>query len=55
YQESIATMHRPLEEPAKSGIKVLGADGRTCHIYPRIASFLADYPEQCNIPGVNYG
>ncbi|KAF8252857.1 hypothetical protein K440DRAFT_506164, partial [Wilcoxina mikolae CBS 423.85] len=55
YQESLATMLRPLEEPAKSGIKVLCADGRTRHAYPWIASFLADYPEQCNITGVKYG
>ncbi|KAF8247411.1 hypothetical protein K440DRAFT_551111 [Wilcoxina mikolae CBS 423.85] len=55
YQESMATMLRPLEEPAKSGIKVLYADGRTRHAYPRIASFLADYPEQCNMTGVKYG
>ncbi|KAF8252148.1 hypothetical protein K440DRAFT_537092 [Wilcoxina mikolae CBS 423.85] len=55
YQESMATMLHPLEEPAKSGIKVLCADGRTRHAYPRIASFLADYPEQCNITWVKYG
>ncbi|KAF8247214.1 hypothetical protein K440DRAFT_551549, partial [Wilcoxina mikolae CBS 423.85] len=54
-QESIVTMLRPLEEPAKSGIKVLCADSRTRHAYPRIASFLADYPEQCNITGIKYG
>ncbi|KAF8252136.1 hypothetical protein K440DRAFT_537046 [Wilcoxina mikolae CBS 423.85] len=48
-------MLRPLEEPVKSGIKVLCADGRTRHAYPRIASFLADYPEQYNITGVKYG
>ncbi|KAF8241260.1 hypothetical protein K440DRAFT_573940 [Wilcoxina mikolae CBS 423.85] len=55
YQESMATILRPLEEPAKSGIKVLCTDGRTHHAYRRIASFLADYPEQCNITGVKYG
>ncbi|KAF8253253.1 hypothetical protein K440DRAFT_508232, partial [Wilcoxina mikolae CBS 423.85] len=55
YQESMATMLRPLEEPAKGGIKVLCADGRTRHAYPQIASFLADYPEQCNMTGVKYG
>ncbi|KAF8241545.1 hypothetical protein K440DRAFT_569731, partial [Wilcoxina mikolae CBS 423.85] len=54
YQESMATMLRPLEEPAKSGIKVLYADGRTHHASPRIALFLADYPEQCNITSVKY-
>ncbi|KAF8248252.1 hypothetical protein K440DRAFT_549019, partial [Wilcoxina mikolae CBS 423.85] len=55
YPESMATMLRPLEKPAKSGIKVLCADGRTRHSYLRIASFLADYPEQCNITGIKYG
>ncbi|KAF8242961.1 hypothetical protein K440DRAFT_512979, partial [Wilcoxina mikolae CBS 423.85] len=45
----------PLEEPAKSGIKVRCADGRTHLAYPQIASFVADYPEQCNITGVKYG
>ncbi|KAF8241198.1 hypothetical protein K440DRAFT_574895, partial [Wilcoxina mikolae CBS 423.85] len=29
YQESMATMLRPLEEPGKSAIQVLCADGRT--------------------------
>ncbi|KAF8243947.1 hypothetical protein K440DRAFT_647117 [Wilcoxina mikolae CBS 423.85] len=55
YQESMATMLRPLEESVKSGIKVLCADCHTHHAYPRIASFLADYPEQCNLTGVKYG
>ncbi|KAF8241532.1 hypothetical protein K440DRAFT_507599, partial [Wilcoxina mikolae CBS 423.85] len=55
YQESMATILRPLEEPAKSGIKVVCAAGRTRHTYSRIASFLADYPEQCNITWVKYG
>ncbi|KAF8244994.1 hypothetical protein K440DRAFT_509457, partial [Wilcoxina mikolae CBS 423.85] len=55
YQEYMATMLRPLEEGAKSGIKVLCADGGTRHAYPQIASFLADYPEQCKITGVKYG
>ncbi|KAF8242189.1 hypothetical protein K440DRAFT_648408 [Wilcoxina mikolae CBS 423.85] len=55
YQESMAIKLRPLEEPVQSGIKVVCADGRTHHAYPWIASFLADYPEQCNITGIKYG
>ncbi|KAF8244004.1 hypothetical protein K440DRAFT_510771, partial [Wilcoxina mikolae CBS 423.85] len=51
----MATMLRPLEDPPKSGIKVLCSDGRTRHAYAWIASFLANYPEQCNITGVKYG
>ncbi|KAF8244542.1 hypothetical protein K440DRAFT_558596, partial [Wilcoxina mikolae CBS 423.85] len=55
YQESMATMLCPLEETAKSGIKVLCADGRTRHVYSRIVSFFTDYSEQCNITGTKYG
>ncbi|KAF8247294.1 hypothetical protein K440DRAFT_650558 [Wilcoxina mikolae CBS 423.85] len=55
YQEYMATILCPLEEPAKSGIKVLCADGSTRYVYTRIALFLADYPEQCNITGIKYG
>ncbi|KAF8252846.1 hypothetical protein K440DRAFT_503906, partial [Wilcoxina mikolae CBS 423.85] len=49
YQESMATMLRPLDEPAKSGIKVLCRDGRAHHTYLQITSFFAEYPEQCKI------
>ena len=55
YHESIATILGALEEPAKNGLAVLCADGRTRHAFPRIASFLADYPEQCTITMVNNG
>ncbi|KAF8254212.1 hypothetical protein K440DRAFT_531477, partial [Wilcoxina mikolae CBS 423.85] len=55
YQESMTAILRPLEELAKSGIKVLYTDSHTRHTYLQIASFLADYPEQCNITGVKYG
>ncbi|KAF8248421.1 hypothetical protein K440DRAFT_548224, partial [Wilcoxina mikolae CBS 423.85] len=54
YQESMATMLCPLEELAKSGMKVLCADSCTHHTYPRIASLLADYQEQYNITGDKY-
>ncbi|KAF8241404.1 hypothetical protein K440DRAFT_516453, partial [Wilcoxina mikolae CBS 423.85] len=55
YPESMATILCPLEEQAKSGIKVLCADIDTRNTYSRTASFLADYPEQCNTTGIKYG
>ena len=55
YHESIAAILRALEEPANSGLTGLCADGRTHHAIPRIASFLADYPEQCTITMVKNG
>ncbi|KAF8251311.1 hypothetical protein K440DRAFT_539484 [Wilcoxina mikolae CBS 423.85] len=38
YQESMAAILRPYEEPVKSGIKVLCTDSLSCHTYLRIAS-----------------
>jgi len=40
---------------AKCGLAVLCADGRTRQAFPRIASFLADYPVQCTITMVRSG
>jgi hypothetical protein len=39
YLQSNATMLRALEEPGKSGIAGLRADGRTRHAFPQIESF----------------
>jgi hypothetical protein len=55
YHESIATILRSLEVLAKSGIAVQCADGRTRHAFPPIASYLADYPEQCTMTMVING
>jgi hypothetical protein len=55
YHESIATILIALEEPAKRGIAVQHADGCTCHAFPRITSFLADYKEQCTRTMVKNG
>ena len=45
YHESIATILRAPEQPAKCGLAVLCADSCTRHAFPQIVSFLADYPE----------
>ena len=49
YHESTAKILGALEEPAKRELAVVCADGHTCHAFPQIASFLADYPEQCTL------
>jgi len=55
YHESVATILRALEKLANRGIAVQCADGRTRHAFPWIASFCADYPEQCTIFIVKHG
>jgi len=49
YNESIARVLGAPQKLEKRGIVVLCADGRTGYTFPQIASFLADFPEQCTI------
>jgi len=49
YSKSIPTILCTLEGPTMSGWAVLSAYSRTCHIFPWVTSFLANYPQQCTI------
>jgi len=55
YHESNAMIMRALEGPVMSRIAVQCADSRTCHTFPWIAWFLADYPAQCTITMLKNG
>ncbi|KAI0276820.1 hypothetical protein BC826DRAFT_876678, partial [Russula brevipes] len=44
------SMHRilqPMEESGRRGIDVVCGDGVVRSVYPILASYIADYPEQC--------
>lgn len=55
YHTALREILRPLEAPARDGIEMRCADGRTRVVFPRIGSFLADYPEQCLLTLVKQG
>ncbi|KAG8700746.1 hypothetical protein FRC09_005778 [Ceratobasidium sp. 395] len=46
------TIMEPLEEAGRQGVKMWCADGRLCRVYPLLAAFVGDYPEQCDMAGV---
>ncbi|KAJ3776201.1 hypothetical protein FB446DRAFT_629886, partial [Lentinula raphanica] len=58
FHRSMAIVLGPLKaagNPKGAGILMIGGDGAVRRVYPVLACYIADYPEQCLVTCTKYG
>ncbi|KAF8880698.1 hypothetical protein CPB84DRAFT_1817310 [Gymnopilus junonius] len=55
FHEAIRIVLEPLKKAGKEGIRMRCSNGDICHVYPILACYVADYPEQCLVTCTKYG
>ncbi|KAJ7201715.1 hypothetical protein GGX14DRAFT_371195, partial [Mycena pura] len=55
FHASMRVILQPLIAAGNDGIDVEGGDGQVRRVYPILASYVADYPEQCLVGCSKYG
>ncbi|KAF5377714.1 hypothetical protein D9757_009398 [Collybiopsis confluens] len=58
FHISMALVLDPLKaagDPKGSGVEMVGGDGTVRQVYPLLAAYVADYPEQCLVTCTKYG
>lgn len=55
FHESMRLIMAPLKDLGESGIEMTSGDGLVRKVHPVLASYVADYPEQCLVTCSKYG
>jgi hypothetical protein len=55
FHDSMRVVLEPLKEAGKDGMEVVFGDGYVRRVYPILACYVADYPEQCLVTCAKYG
>ncbi|KAL1698193.1 hypothetical protein EV121DRAFT_165231, partial [Schizophyllum commune] len=55
FHEAMRHVVAPLVDAGKKGVEMVGGNGEVRRVHPVLASYVADYPEQCLIACAKYG
>ncbi|KAG1760237.1 hypothetical protein EDD22DRAFT_980691 [Suillus occidentalis] len=55
FHESLRIILEPLKQAGRTGVEITGGDGLVHLVFPIIACYVADYPEQCLATCSKYG
>lgn len=55
FHDSMHLVLEPLLKAGKEVIEITGGDGNVCQVFPILACYVADYPEQCLVTAAKYG
>ncbi|KAJ3710580.1 hypothetical protein C8R42DRAFT_596923, partial [Lentinula raphanica] len=58
FHKAMSIVLQPLKaagNPKGQGVEVVCGDGAVCRVYPILAIYIADYPEQCLVTCTKYG